>query len=333
MKKPYISVIITAYNRKEFLKEAVQSVLNQTLDKNLYEVIVIKNFRTHLDRKWRINGVKLIYKPAGSIGDFLYTGVLHSRGSIISFLDDDDTFAKNKLKIIYDEFSKNPSMVYYHNNCRVIYENKYIKSKNKNIITTNVKKRFFASTSNIASIYKFILPSTYFNLSSAAIKKKPVLDNIGYLKKIISNTDDFFAYTAIKPIGKILCDNRKLTNYRIHTKNTSISVTMNTQKAEYYNYTKMLLIFRRLLLYNKSNIGVKVLLAKSIRRKVNDAVLNEKRIKITDLYNYIKNYSIPFLIYCRKIDLFLLLIILSLINKNKAQKILAKRQGITIFWG
>lgn len=330
MKKPYISVIITAYNRKEFLKEAVNSVLDQTLDKDMYELIVIKNFITRLDQKWKSKGVKLIHKPAGSIGDFLYIGVLHSRGSIISFLDDDDTFAKNRLKIIYDEFSKNPSMIYYHNNCKVIYENKYIKSKNNNIITTNVKKRFFASASDIASIYKFILPSTYFNSSSVAIKKNLVLNNIKYLKKIISNPDDFFAYIAITPTGEILCDNRKLTNYRIHAKNTSISVNMNTQKIGYYNYTKMLSILHRLLLYNKSSIGIKVLLAKSIRSKMNDAILTSKHIYVNDVYNYIKYYSIPFLFYCKRIDLFLPLIFFSLLNKRKAQNILAKRQGINL---
>ncbi|MGC8544043.1 MAG: glycosyltransferase, partial [Vulcanisaeta sp.] len=45
MGKPFISVVITAYNRREFLKYAVKSVINQTLDKSLYEIIVVKNFR------------------------------------------------------------------------------------------------------------------------------------------------------------------------------------------------------------------------------------------------------------------------------------------------
>jgi len=43
-KLPYISVIITAYNRKEYLLNAIKSVINQTLDKKYYEIIVIKNF-------------------------------------------------------------------------------------------------------------------------------------------------------------------------------------------------------------------------------------------------------------------------------------------------
>ena len=42
---PFISVIITAHNRKEFLLEAVNSALNQTLPKDEYEIIVVKNFQ------------------------------------------------------------------------------------------------------------------------------------------------------------------------------------------------------------------------------------------------------------------------------------------------
>ncbi len=45
MGRPFISVVITAYNRREFLKYAVKSVINQTLDKSLYEVIAVKNFK------------------------------------------------------------------------------------------------------------------------------------------------------------------------------------------------------------------------------------------------------------------------------------------------
>ena len=43
--KPYISVVITAYDRKVFLLNAIKSVLSQTLDKTYYEIIVIKNFK------------------------------------------------------------------------------------------------------------------------------------------------------------------------------------------------------------------------------------------------------------------------------------------------
>ena len=43
MEKPFISVIVTAYNRKQFILEALNSIVNQTLSKDKYEVIVTKN--------------------------------------------------------------------------------------------------------------------------------------------------------------------------------------------------------------------------------------------------------------------------------------------------
>ena len=52
VEKPFISVIVTAYNRKEFLLQAVSSALRQTLPREYYEVIVVKNFEDEeIDRQ------------------------------------------------------------------------------------------------------------------------------------------------------------------------------------------------------------------------------------------------------------------------------------------
>ena len=326
MSKPHISVIITAYNRKDFIKEAIQSVLDQTLDKNFYEIIVVKNFRTPLDQKWRKNRVKLIYKPEGSIGEFLSAGILHARGEIIAFLDDDDTFIGNKLEIVYNIFSENPDLGYYHNKLKLIYGNNLYTN---DIVMHNMKKRLLVHQNNKGSVYKFILLSAYFNLSCVAIKRELALINIEYIKKIISNTDDFFAYVAVSSASKIMCDNRILTNYRVHKKNTSISIYNNVHNQGYKRYVKMSGLFKKMLYNKKSKKNLKVLYARSARNRMNTKILNRKAIRVVDIFNYIKIYSIPFLIYCRKFDPFLLLIILSLINKKLAQEILAKRQGIS----
>jgi glycosyltransferase involved in cell wall biosynthesis len=39
-----ISVIILAYNRKEFLKNAIRSIYTQLLDKGSYKAVKVKNF-------------------------------------------------------------------------------------------------------------------------------------------------------------------------------------------------------------------------------------------------------------------------------------------------
>jgi Glycosyl transferase family 2. len=56
--KPFISVIITAFNRDTFLKDAIESALKQTLDKKVYEVIVVKNFDWEFDDVYSSRGVK-----------------------------------------------------------------------------------------------------------------------------------------------------------------------------------------------------------------------------------------------------------------------------------
>jgi len=40
-----LTVVITDFNRKEYIKDSTLSALNQTLNKNEYEVIVSKTYR------------------------------------------------------------------------------------------------------------------------------------------------------------------------------------------------------------------------------------------------------------------------------------------------
>jgi len=44
MNNQFITVIITAYNRRKFLESAIKSAINQTLPRKYYEIIVVKNF-------------------------------------------------------------------------------------------------------------------------------------------------------------------------------------------------------------------------------------------------------------------------------------------------
>ena len=66
-----ISVIIMCYNRRNFLCDAVRSVLNQTLNKSLFEIIVVKNFKSPIDEYLSRNKIITILdkqKNAGKAG-------------------------------------------------------------------------------------------------------------------------------------------------------------------------------------------------------------------------------------------------------------------------
>ena len=64
---PLISVIIPVYNQEKFINRCIRSILNQTIDKSSYEVIVIDDLRTiktFEDKKKFLEGVvsKVIVK-------------------------------------------------------------------------------------------------------------------------------------------------------------------------------------------------------------------------------------------------------------------------------
>ncbi|EQD61443.1 glycosyltransferase, partial [mine drainage metagenome] len=86
-----LSVIITAYRRRSFLREAVESTLDQTLPRSQYEILVIKDWvDAEMDPWLRQNSVRVIHDEEPRVGGMLATGIAQARGDVISFLDDDD---------------------------------------------------------------------------------------------------------------------------------------------------------------------------------------------------------------------------------------------------
>lgn len=164
MKKPFISVVITAYKRKEFLLEALKSAVNQTLKRDKYEIICIKNFKDiKIDNYLKYNNIINIAGKEKPIGEWLYLATKKARGEIIVFLDDDDLFSKDKLEMIYFYFSKY-AIGFYHNSS--------LKGK-------KLEKELSISSKNNFKIIKY--PYRYslgyfriatFNMSSIAVKKR-----------------------------------------------------------------------------------------------------------------------------------------------------------------
>lgn len=198
-KLPYISVIITAYNRKEFLLNAIKSALNQTLDKKYYEIIVIKNF-TDKDIDDFINQNKIIriISNQESLGGKLVEALNIARGTVISFLEDDDLFFENKLDIVYKKFKTNKNIVYYHNWC----------------VPINIKGEIL----NINNINT----SPDSNMSAISMRKSIV--KINKLNKILTSMpQDVLMYLyALESNQKIIKGKEKLTYYMLHNSTSNI---------------------------------------------------------------------------------------------------------------
>ena len=230
---PFISVIIIAYNRKQFILDAIKSVQQQTLNAALYEIIVIKNFKDKkIDGYINKSGIKNVYLSpaiACGIGYKAITGAKMAKGKVICFLEDDDLFDRNKLKVVY-KFFHNNKVGLYHNAKYVLYKNKII---NKHYI--DVKSKFEVDLSKKLGKdvkMKFLDPTAQLgNNSSLAIKKDII--KFKTLKKVKLAFDAALIISALASEYNLIFDNKVLTIYRIHESNFSIDKAL-----DYDNFIK-----------------------------------------------------------------------------------------------
>jgi len=217
---PYISVIITAYNRKEFLLDAFNSALNQTLSKDKYEIIVTKNFtENELDSYIKKNGGKLVFFEKSNYGERVADALKYAKGKVICFLDDDDLFTKEKLKTIYSLI--NDKIGYIHNGMFYIDENgNQIKNEKNRNLGTKILVR------NTDKSKKFDIP--FGNNSAISVKKELLIRNKNVkeaLSKITFGQDIFYYLAALDSNCDMLAIPDKLTKYRIHGSNTSFQLS------------------------------------------------------------------------------------------------------------
>lgn len=110
MKKITVSVIIPIYNVEQYLKECLDTVINQTL-KDI-EIICINDGST--DKSLDIlniyaqkdNRIKIITQKNNGVSSARNKGINIAQGKYLSFIDPDDWIDKEMLKIMYNKAIK-----------------------------------------------------------------------------------------------------------------------------------------------------------------------------------------------------------------------------------
>ncbi|HET6514612.1 MAG TPA: glycosyltransferase [Thermodesulfovibrionales bacterium] len=117
-KRPLFSIIIDNYNYGCYIQQAIDSVLAQHFPSGDMEVIVVDDGSTD-DTAQRVakykDRVKYIRKKNGGQSSAINTGVEHAGGEVIAFLDSDDFWHREKLRIVAEEFEKSDDIDFmYH---------------------------------------------------------------------------------------------------------------------------------------------------------------------------------------------------------------------------
>ncbi len=111
----FISIIIPAYNIKDYLERCVSSVMGQQFTD--FEVIIVDDgsrdetgkIADMLVRKAGENNVYALHQENKGLGGARNTGIKHARGEYVMFLDGDDMLFPGALQTIYDALQKTKS--------------------------------------------------------------------------------------------------------------------------------------------------------------------------------------------------------------------------------
>ena len=244
---PFISVLVAVHDRKQYIKGAVDSVFAQTLDPAAYEVVVVANFAVAEELTPRPNMVCIQTAEKEHEGK-IAVGVENCRGEVICFLDDDDTWESTKLQAVHDLFGRNVELCYYHNGFRMIDElGRPVQQATLRILQRRMHRVRRMETdrrkASFGVIRKMIKIGVNFNMSCITIRKHVVLSFIEHLRGLngkSSNVDTFMLYAALLSGGKLFADDRELTLYRIHGRNTSATFISAGTHPEELGYRTLL---------------------------------------------------------------------------------------------
>lgn len=111
---PKLSVIVPVYNVLNYVQEAVDSILNQSVSP--YEVIIVDDGSTDGSGELveTLYGshplVKIIHTPNGGLGEARNVGTRAATGDYIYYFDSDDVSVNGLIAEFYATLAKNPDM-------------------------------------------------------------------------------------------------------------------------------------------------------------------------------------------------------------------------------
>ncbi len=126
------SVVIPVYNTEDYIGEAIESIINQTIGfKDNIQLILIND--GSIDKSEEIclkyrdmypDNIIYKYKKNGGVSSARNEGRKYIKGKYFNFLDSDDIWDKNAFKVAYDFFEKNYDEVDVINARTVIFGGK-----------------------------------------------------------------------------------------------------------------------------------------------------------------------------------------------------------------
>ncbi|RLB01023.1 MAG: glycosyltransferase family 2 protein [Deltaproteobacteria bacterium] len=208
-KTPRVSVIIPVYNGEAFIKDAVDSVLNQTFRD--FELIVVNDGsedNTEDVLLPYIRSIRYIKTKNRGVSAARNMGIRLSKGEFVAFLDQDDVFHPRKLEVTVSYLDAHPDMAMVYTPIdRIDSEGTMLQRKRLKGHSGDIFPRLFLKS--------FIAPSM-------AVCRKKIFSKIGMFSETLSSEgEDYDLFLRIASRFKVGYVNEPLVIYRLHPGNVS----------------------------------------------------------------------------------------------------------------
>lgn len=209
-KSPTVSVIIPTYNGRNYVCQAIDSVLDQTYTD--YEILVIDDGSdediTPLLAKYG-DRVQYFYKSNSGPADTRNFGLKRSKGKYISFLDHDDLWHPDKLKVQAEILDHNPD-------CSLVY-------CYPSLIDADGRKIPSERPSHFPSgrVFLDFLRRNRITTFSASLIRRDIFDVVGLLddSPCVTICEDYDLWLRIADVSEVLFTPEDLVLYRVHPGN------------------------------------------------------------------------------------------------------------------
>jgi glycosyltransferase involved in cell wall biosynthesis len=189
---PKIAVIIPLYNKENFIKQTLESVLHQTFTD--FEVLIVNDGST--DKSWEIvseftdERIRLYNQENSGVSKTRNTGIANASGELIVFLDADDYWYPNHLEEIYQLYLDFPE-------CGIYASRYFMKISEKHRIQTTYKPAVLDDFRGILPDYFAASMHFRVGLTSAIAIPKKVFQNEFLFNPELNGHEDLELFTKI----------------------------------------------------------------------------------------------------------------------------------------
>jgi glycosyltransferase involved in cell wall biosynthesis len=176
-----VSVIITTYNRRSYLKAAVESVLTQNYQDK--EIVVVDDGSCDGSAEEVLGlPVRYVWKENGGISSARNLGISRALGDFIAFLDVDDLWKKDKLSTQMRLMREQASLISYTDEVWI---------RNGKKLNQGDRHRKYSGL-----IYEHCLPLCIISPSSAVINRQ-IFDAVGLFDESLPVCEDYDMWLRI----------------------------------------------------------------------------------------------------------------------------------------